>query len=73
MPNWVPQSPMWLARTTQWPRNSRARAATSPSTVERMWCTAISFGHVGGGVVHHHGLRRRQLHVGASEVTMVST
>lgn len=21
-------------------------------------------GHVGGGVVHHHGLRRRQLHVG---------
>ena len=46
-PNWVPQSPTWLARTTVCPRYSRIRTIASPTTVVRRWPTCISFTTLG--------------------------
>ena len=47
MPNWVPQSPTWLSRSTRWPRNSSTRARQSPMIVERRWPTCISLAMLG--------------------------
>ena len=47
MPNWVPQSPMWLSLMTLWPRNRSTRHSASPITVERMWPTCIGLATFG--------------------------
>ncbi len=47
MPNWVPQSPMWLSLMTVWPRNRSTRHRASPITVERMWPTCIGLATLG--------------------------
>ena len=47
MPNWVPQSPTWLRRSTGWPRNSSTRASESPMIVERRCPTCISLAMLG--------------------------
>mmetsp|Transcript_29165 Transcript_29165/g.74825 ORF Transcript_29165/g.74825 Transcript_29165/m.74825 type:complete len:215 (-) Transcript_29165:456-1100(-) len=47
MPNCVPQSPMWLRRTTSAPQNSSSLQRVSPRMVERRWPTCISFATLG--------------------------
>ena len=47
IPNWVPQSPTWLSRSTGWPRNSSTRAKASPMIVERRCPTCISLAMLG--------------------------
>ena len=47
MPNWVPQSPIWLSLMTRWPRNRSTRHKASPITVERMCPTCIGLATLG--------------------------
>src|SRR4029450_4544205 len=46
-PNWVPQSPRWLARITSCPRCTRILTIASPTTVVRRWPTCISLETLG--------------------------
>ena len=47
LPNWVPQSPMWLSVITSWPRTRAIRARQSPRIVLRMWPTCIGLATFG--------------------------
>lgn len=47
MPNCVPQSPMWFARVTCYPFNSRMRLIQSPMMVDLRCPTCISFAMLG--------------------------
>jgi len=55
MPNWVPQSPMWLSPMQVWPRKRKMRTREAPRMVETDVADVHGLGDVGTGEVDDDG------------------